>query len=52
MVSETSRHEGHPVHGGRYPRFDKRGWLSHVPKQLDAAASHGAVISVYAGIPS
>ncbi|RVJ59505.1 hypothetical protein CN166_12515 [Sinorhizobium medicae] len=44
MVSETSWHDGHPVHHSRYPGFNKGGWLGHVLEQVDIAAFHGAVI--------
>ncbi len=45
MVSETSWHDGHPVHHRRYPGLNKATWLRHVLDQVDIAAFHGAVIA-------
>ncbi|MDM9644853.1 glycosyl hydrolase 53 family protein [Rhizobium sp. S163] len=45
MVSETSWHDGHPVHHRRYPGFHKGGWLRHVLDQVDVARMHGAEIA-------
>lgn len=45
MVSETSWHDGHPVHHRRYPGLNKGTWLRHVLDQVDIAAFHGAVIA-------
>jgi hypothetical protein len=44
MVSETSWHDGHPVHHSRYPGFHKGAWLRHVLDQVDVARMHGADI--------
>jgi hypothetical protein len=45
MVSETSWHDGHPVHHRRYPGLNKGGWLRHVLEQVNIAVFHGAVIA-------
>ncbi len=42
MVSETSWHDGHPVHHRRYPGLNKGTWLRHVSEQVDIARFHGA----------
>ncbi|TAU52523.1 hypothetical protein ELI43_06700 [Rhizobium leguminosarum] len=44
MVSETSWHDGHPVHHRRHPGLHKGGWLRHVLDQVDVARFHGAVV--------
>jgi hypothetical protein len=44
MVSETSWHDGHPVHHRRHPGFHKGAWLRHVLDQVDVARLHGAEI--------
>lgn len=45
MVSETSWHDGHPVHHRRHPGFHKGLWLRHVIDQVDIARFHGADIA-------
>ena len=52
MVSETSWHDGHPVHYRRYPGLNKGTWLRHVPEQMDIARFHGQMSLVYAGTRS
>ena len=42
MVSETSWHDGHPIHHHRYPGLNKGTWLRHVSEQVDIAKFHGA----------
>jgi hypothetical protein len=42
MVSETSWHDGHPVHHRRHPGLHKGGWLRHVIEQVEVARFHGA----------
>ncbi len=44
MVSETSWHDGHPVHHRRHPSFNKGAWLRYVLDQVDIARMHGADI--------
>jgi hypothetical protein len=44
MVSETSWHDGHPVHHRRHPGLHKGGWLRHVRDQVEVARFHGAVV--------
>jgi len=44
MVSETSWHDGHPVHHRRHPGLHKGGWLRHVLDQVEVARFHGAVV--------
>lgn len=44
MVSETSWHDGHPVHHRRYPGLNKGTWLRHVIEQVRVARFHGANI--------
>jgi hypothetical protein len=44
MVSETSWHDGHPVHNRRYPGLNKGSWLRHVLEQVDVAVFHGAAV--------
>ncbi|RDJ03582.1 glycosyl hydrolase 53 family protein [Rhizobium grahamii] len=44
MVSETSWHDGHPVHHRRHPGFHKGAWLRHILEQIDVARMHGAEI--------
>lgn len=45
MVSETSWHDGHPVHHRRYPGFHKGAWLRHVTDQVDIARFHGVAVA-------
>jgi len=49
MVSETSWHDGHPVHHRRYPGLNKGTWLRQVVDQVDIARFHGPTSSAYAG---
>ena len=42
MVSETSWHDGHPVHHHRYPGFHKGAWLRHVLEEMEIARRRGA----------
>ncbi len=44
MVSETSWHDGHPIHHRRYPGLNKGTWLRHVTEQVDIARFHGAML--------
>lgn len=44
MLSETSWHDGHPVHHRRHPGLHKGTWLRHVLDQVNIATSHGAPI--------
>ncbi len=44
IVSETSWHDGHPVHHHRYPGLHKGGWLRHVLHQVNVARFHGAAV--------
>jgi hypothetical protein len=44
MVSETSWHDGHPVHHRRYPGFGKATWLRHVLDEVETARQAGVVI--------
>lgn len=44
MVSETSWHDGHPVHHRRYPHFDKGRWLRHVLDEVALARARGVNI--------
>lgn len=44
MVSETSWHDGHPVHHCWHPGLHKGGWLRYVLGQVDVAKCHGAVV--------
>lgn len=41
LVSETSWHDGHPVHHLRYPGLNKGSWLRHVLDQIQTARQHG-----------
>lgn len=45
MVSETSWHDGHPVHHRRYPGLNKGSWLRHVLDEVDIARQRGAIIA-------
>jgi hypothetical protein len=45
LVAETSWHDGHPLHGRRYPGFDKGTWLQHIAFEVKAAEMAGAVIA-------
>ena len=45
MVSETSWHDGHPVHHRRHPGFHKGMWLRHVLEQVDIARFHGVQVA-------
>ena len=45
MVSETSWHDGHPVHHRRHPGFHKGAWLRHVLDQVDVARFHGVDVA-------
>lgn len=45
MVSETSWHDGHPVHHRRHPGFHKGAWLGHVVDEVDRARERGAEIA-------
>lgn len=42
MASETSWHDGHPIHHGRHPQLHKGLWLRHVLEQGGIARFHGA----------
>lgn len=42
MVSETSWHDGHPVHHRRHPGFHKGAWLRHVLDEVAIARGRGA----------
>jgi beta-glucosidase/6-phospho-beta-glucosidase/beta-galactosidase len=44
MVSETSWHDGHPVHHRRYPGLNKGTWLRHLTEQVEIARFHGAKV--------
>ncbi len=44
MVSETSWHDGHPVHHRRYPGFNKGAWLRYVLDEVAQAEQKGAEI--------
>ncbi len=44
LLSETSWHDGHPVHHRRYPGFDKRSWFRHVEQEISVAQSLGAKV--------
>jgi hypothetical protein len=44
MVSETSWHDGHPVHHHRYPGFNKGLWLRHILQQVALAEARGVVV--------
>lgn len=44
MVSETSWHDGHPIHHRRYPGLNKGTWLRHVVEEVDLAKLQGAEI--------
>jgi hypothetical protein len=45
MVSETSWHDGHPVHHRRYPGLNKGSWLRHVLDEVGNARERGAIIA-------
>jgi hypothetical protein len=45
MVSETSWHDGHPVHHRRHPGFDKGAWLRHVMSEVEIARGRGVQIA-------
>lgn len=45
MVSETSWHDGHPIHHRRHPGFHKGAWLHHVLHEVEIARSRGARIA-------
>jgi hypothetical protein len=44
MVSETSWHDGHPVHHHRHPGFHKGAWLRHIREQVALAEQRGVEI--------
>ncbi|WP_275788999.1 glycosyl hydrolase 53 family protein [Pararhizobium gei] len=44
MVSETSWHDGHPVHHRRHPGFHKGMWMRHVLDEVNTAGERGADI--------
>ncbi|MBD0416847.1 glycosyl hydrolase 53 family protein [Oryzicola mucosus] len=44
MVSETSWHDGHPVHHRRHPRLHKGTWLRHILDQVRMAQFHGVIV--------
>lgn len=44
MVSETSWHDGHPIHHGRHPGWNKGTWLRHVLEQIEIARLHGVTV--------
>jgi beta-glucosidase/6-phospho-beta-glucosidase/beta-galactosidase len=41
MVSETSWHDGHPVHHRKHPGYDKASWLRHILAEVEMAKFHG-----------
>ena len=41
MVSETSWHDGHPVHNHRHPGFHKGHWWRHVREEVETARRQG-----------
>ncbi|MDH2329056.1 glycosyl hydrolase 53 family protein [Cereibacter sp. SYSU M97828] len=45
MVSETSWHDGHPVHHRRYPGFHKGHWLRHVLDEVEIAKARRVKIA-------
>lgn len=45
MVSETSWHDGHPVHHRRHPGFHKGHWLRHVLDEVALAQARGVPIA-------
>lgn len=45
MVSETSWHDGHPVHHRRHPGFHKGAWLRHVMDEVAIARSRGVAVA-------
>lgn len=44
MLSETSWHDGHPVHHRRHPHFHKGSWLNHVLDEVTKARAQGVSI--------
>ncbi len=44
LVSETSWHDGHPVHHRRHPGFNKADWFCHVSAELAAAEAQGVEV--------
>lgn len=44
MLSETSWHDGHPVHHRRHPGFHKGHWLRHVLDEIGLARRKGAQV--------
>ncbi|GHG31323.1 glycosyl hydrolase 53 family protein [Paracoccus aerius] len=45
IVSETSWHDGHPVHHRRHPGFNKRHWLQYVLNEVTLAKEQGVDIA-------
>jgi len=45
LVSETSWHDGHPIHHRRHPGFNKADWLRAMQSEIAAARSLGADIT-------
>ncbi|MCZ0964254.1 glycosyl hydrolase 53 family protein [Paracoccus benzoatiresistens] len=45
MVSETSWHDGHPVHHRRHPGFNKKHWLRLVLDEVAVAKERGVEIA-------
>ena len=44
LVSETSWHDGHPIHHRRHPGFDKGEWFRFIVSQIREARTQGAQI--------
>lgn len=45
MVSETSWHDGHPVHHRRHPGFHKGAWLRHIRDEVAIARARGVEVA-------
>lgn len=45
LLSETSWHDGHPVHHGRHPGFNKAAWFHHIQAEVAAAHKVGVLVA-------
>lgn len=45
LVSETSWHDGHPIHHQRHPGFNKGMWFEHIQRQVNDAMAQGVEVA-------